>query len=52
VTSKKISANMIIDIKNVYHFGASLKDLGKKWFTFSKLEIDPQGIIEKLESNE
>jgi hypothetical protein len=22
----------------VYHLGASLKDLGKKWFAFSKLE--------------
>ena len=27
---------MIIDDKTVYHFGASLKDLGKKWFAFSK----------------
>ena len=25
---------------NVYHFGASLKDLGKKWFAFSKLNLD------------
>jgi hypothetical protein len=22
----------------VYHIGASLKDLGKKWFAFSKME--------------
>lgn len=29
---------IIIDNKDVYHFGASLKDLGKKWFAFSKLE--------------
>ncbi|MEA3415004.1 MAG: ORF6N domain-containing protein [Thermodesulfobacteriota bacterium] len=42
---------MIIDSKNVYHFGASLKDLGKKWFAFSKLEMNPKDIIEKLESN-
>ncbi len=27
---------LIIDEKEVYHFGASLKDLGKKWFAFSK----------------
>ncbi|HAJ28429.1 MAG TPA: DNA-binding protein, partial [Syntrophus sp. (in: bacteria)] len=26
---------LIIDDKAVYHFGASLKDLGKKWFAFS-----------------
>lgn len=29
---------LIIDGKNVYHLGASLKDLGKKWFAFSKME--------------
>lgn len=41
---------MIIDGKIIYHFGASLKDLGKKWFAFSKLEMNPKDIIEKLES--
>ena len=25
---------LIIDNKDVYHFRASLKDLGKKWFAF------------------
>ena len=29
---------LIIDEKEVYHLGASLKDLGKKWFAFSRLE--------------
>ena len=29
---------LIIDNTEVYHLGASLKDLGKKWFAFSKLE--------------
>lgn len=29
---------LIIDRQNVYHLGASLKDLGKKWFAFSKLD--------------
>jgi len=29
---------LIIDGKEVYHLGASLKDLGKKWFAFSKME--------------
>jgi hypothetical protein len=29
---------IIIDNSEVYHLGASLKDLGKKWFAFSKLE--------------
>jgi len=29
---------IIDDGKEVYHLGASLKDLGKKWFAFSKLD--------------
>jgi hypothetical protein len=29
---------LIIDKKELYHIGASLKDLGKKWFAFSKLD--------------
>ncbi len=29
---------LIIDLCQVYHFGASLKDLGKKWFAFSKMD--------------
>ena len=29
---------LIIDNTEVYHLGASIKDLGKKWFAFSKLE--------------
>lgn len=40
---------MIIDGKDVYHIGASLKDLGKKWFAFSKLDIDACDILSKLE---
>lgn len=29
---------LILDEKEIYHIGASLKDLGKKWFAFSKFE--------------
>ena len=39
---------LIVDDKEVYHIGASLKDLGKKMFAFSKLEIDARVITEKL----
>ncbi|GIV46160.1 MAG: hypothetical protein KatS3mg036_0978 [Ignavibacterium sp.] len=39
---------MIIDDEDVYHFGASLKDLGKKWFAFSKFEKQALQILEKL----
>ena len=35
---------LIIDNADVYHIGASLKDLGKKMFAFSKLDI-PVGVI-------
>jgi hypothetical protein len=40
---------LIIDNKEVYHLGASLKDLGRKWFAFSKLEkTSVQSILEKI----
>ena len=39
---------LIVDDKEVYHIGASLKDLGKKMFAFSKLEIDSGLITDKL----
>ncbi len=39
---------MIIDDNEVYHIGASLKDLGKKWFAFSKIGIEPLDILDKL----
>ena len=39
---------IIIDETIVYHFGASLKDLGKKWFAFSKMEIGVFGMLGKL----
>jgi hypothetical protein len=31
---------LIIDGKELYHIGASLKDLGKKWFAFSKMNAE------------
>ena len=39
---------LIIDETQVYHFGASLKDLGKKWFAVSKMDIETLNIMEKL----
>lgn len=36
---------LILDEKELFHIGASLKDLGKKWFAFSKLnEFLPESI--------
>ena len=39
---------IIIDNTTVYHFGASLKDLGKKWFAFSRMEIGVVVMLTKL----
>lgn len=39
---------LIIDEKEVYHFGASLKDLGKKWFAVSKMDVEVLNIVEQL----
>jgi hypothetical protein len=40
---------IIIDDEDVYHFGASLKDLGKKWFAFSKFDKHALFILQKLD---
>lgn len=38
---------LIID-NTVYHIGASLKDLGKKWFAFSKMEIEASEVLSRI----
>ena len=39
---------LIVDKKEIYHIGASLKDLAKKWFAFSKINLSVKEILEKL----
>lgn len=39
---------LILDQKELYHLGASLKDLGKKWFAFSKLEGMTKMVLNNL----
>lgn len=39
---------LIIDGETVFHLGASLKDLGKKWFAFSKMEKSGLKVMEKV----
>ena len=39
---------MIIDDKDFYHFGASLKDLGKKWFGFSKMDVEVTKMLARI----
>jgi hypothetical protein len=42
---------LIIDRNELYHIGASLKDLGKKWFAFSKINEFMPEILKKLDKN-
>lgn len=39
---------LIIDDSEIYHIGASLKDLGKKWFAFSKMDVGTVEMLTKL----
>ncbi|MGW8169358.1 MAG: ORF6N domain-containing protein [Sulfurovaceae bacterium] len=39
---------LILDGVEIYHIGASLKDLGKKWFAFSLLEVESFGLIGRV----
>lgn len=41
---------LIVDHTIVYHIGASLKDLGKKWFAFSKIELNALELLEKVKN--
>jgi hypothetical protein len=39
---------LLIDGKELYHIGASIKDLGKKWFAFSRMDSLTTSVLEKL----
>ncbi|MBN2895324.1 MAG: virulence RhuM family protein [Campylobacterales bacterium] len=39
---------LIIDQQEIYHIGASLKDLGKKWFAFSRFEMGALDVLGRL----
>lgn len=39
---------LILDEVEIYHIGASLKDLGKKWFAFSLLEAQSFGLMQRV----
>lgn len=39
---------LILDSKEIYHIGASLKDLGKKWFAISRFKIEALEILGRL----
>lgn len=39
---------LILDEREIYHIGASLKDLGKKWFAFSRFETGVLDMLKKF----
>jgi hypothetical protein len=39
---------LILDNQSLYHLGASLKDLGKRWFAFSKMDDLIEDVLKKL----
>jgi hypothetical protein len=50
--SKSHDRFLIIDKTHVYHLGASLKDLGKKWFAFTQLHADSvRDLLREVEAN-
>lgn len=42
---------LIIDENELYHIGASLKDAGKKWFAFSKMNTEILPLLTKIQEN-
>ncbi|GHV04672.1 hypothetical protein FACS189485_10510 [Spirochaetia bacterium] len=47
-TFKKSHDRFLIIDDTVYHIGASLKDLGKKWFAFSKMMIHADELLRRI----
>jgi len=41
---------LILDGEIVYHIGASLKDLGKKWFAFSRMDKSALTVMQKVKT--
>ncbi len=48
---KRSHDRFIIIDDDVYHFGASLKDLGKKWFAFSKFDKEAFKLLKRLDDS-
>ena len=48
VFAKSHDRFLIIDNEIVYHIGASIKDLGKNWVAFAKMELKSFEMINKL----
>lgn len=44
-----VNINIMRAFETVYHIGASLKDLGKKWFAFSRIDASALTIMERID---
>ena len=42
---------LLIDGKELYHIGASIKDLGKRWFAFSRMDSLAGEVVGRLDTN-
>lgn len=42
---------LIIDNKELYHMGASLKEMGKRWSAFSKMDKEVFNLLNHLKTN-
>jgi len=42
---------LLLDNNELYHIGASLKDLGKKWFAFSRMDDFAPEILHRIQKN-
>ena len=51
-TADKIHDRFLILDDTIYHIGASIKDLGRKLFAFSKMEIPPSLILDNIRIRE
>ena len=40
---------LLIDEKELYHIGASIKDLGKRWFAFSRMDSLTKQVLERIQ---
>ena len=40
---------LLIDEKELYHIGASIKDLGKRWFAFSRMDSLTEQVLERIQ---
>ena len=44
----KVHDHFLCIDNTVYHIGASLKDLGKKWFAFSRMEMKTKELMKNM----